>query len=110
MAPGVAEAHPGLDPTLAACLDGRDGPEAEAVWYEWAEAVQPLNEELERVERALASESGVRLQQLQSLFRLSAPEIDLLQTCLAPVNIVLNPNSCCRLCARMDLTLTCDNT
>src|SRR5205823_7926273 len=73
-----------LDANLAACLDGRDMPEAEAAWYERAEVVQPLNEELERVERALAGESGARLQQLRSLFRLSELEIDLLQTCLAP--------------------------
>jgi hypothetical protein len=72
-----------LDANLAACLDGRDTPEAEAAWYERAEVVQPLNEELDRIERALASESGARLQQLCSLFRLSAPEMDLLQTCLA---------------------------
>jgi adenylate kinase family enzyme len=73
-----------LDANLAACLDGRDTPEAEAVWYDRAELVQPLNEELDWVEQALAGEPGVRLQQLHSLFRLSEPEIDLLQTCLAP--------------------------
>src|SRR5918999_901690 len=72
------------DANLAACLDGRDTPEAEAAWYQRAEVVQPLNEELERVEWALAGESGARLQQLYSLFRLSEPEMDLLQTCLAP--------------------------
>src|SRR5918992_3096161 len=73
-----------LDANLAACLDGRDTPEAEAAWYQRAEVVQSLNEELERVEQALAGESGARLQQLHSLFRLSEPEMDLLQTCLAP--------------------------
>jgi hypothetical protein len=73
-----------LDPNLATCLDGRDTPEAEAEWYERAEVVQVLNEELERIEQALAGESGMRLQQLHSLFRLSEPEMDLLQTCLAP--------------------------
>src|SRR4029077_2283227 len=73
-----------LDANLAAYLDGRDAPEAEAAWYERAEVVQVLNEELERVEQALAGESGTRLPQLHSLFRLSVPEMDLLQTCLAP--------------------------
>src|ERR671914_974564 len=73
-----------LDANLAACLDGRDTPETEAAWYQRAEVVQPLNEELEQVEWALAGESGARLQQLHSLFRLSEPEMDLLQTCLAP--------------------------
>jgi len=73
-----------MDTHLAACLDGRDTPEAEAAWYEQAEDVQPLNAELDRVEQALAGESGTRLQQLRSLFRLSELEMDLLQTCLAP--------------------------
>jgi hypothetical protein len=73
-----------LDANLAACLDGRDTPEAEAAWYEHTEVVQPLNAELDRVEWALAGESGARLQQLCNLFRLSEPEMDLLQTCLAP--------------------------
>jgi ATPase family associated with various cellular activities (AAA) len=73
-----------LDANPAAHLDGRDTPEAEAAWYQRAEVVQVLNEELERVEQALAGESGTRLQQLHSLFRLSEPEMDLLQTCLAP--------------------------
>ena len=73
-----------LDASLAACLDGRDTPEVEAAWYERAEVVQPLNEELDRVERALAGSPGARLQQLCNLFRLSEPEMDLLQTCLAP--------------------------
>jgi adenylate kinase family enzyme len=74
-----------LDANLAVCLDGRDTPEAEAAWYERAEVVQTLNEELEQVEQALADESGAQLQQLHSLFRLSEPEMDLLQTCVAPV-------------------------
>src|SRR5215471_14282821 len=38
------------DANLAACLDGRDTPEAEAAWYERTEVVQPLNEDLEQVE------------------------------------------------------------
>jgi AAA+ superfamily predicted ATPase len=73
------------DANLAACLDGRDTPEAETAWYERAEVVQSLNEELEQVEQALAGDSGAQVQQLQNLFRLSEPEIDLLQTCIAPV-------------------------
>ncbi|MGH8563236.1 MAG: ATP-binding protein [Gammaproteobacteria bacterium] len=73
-----------LDADLAACLDGRDRPEAEAAWCQRAEVVRPLNEEIERVERTLGGESGARLQQLHNLFRLSEPEMDLLQTCLAP--------------------------
>lgn len=78
------ESHPRLDLNLAACLDDRDRPEAEAIWYERAEVVQPLNEELARVERALAGESGAPLKQLRNLFRLSDLEMDLLQACLAP--------------------------
>ncbi|MGH8472917.1 MAG: hypothetical protein ACREVJ_10785, partial [Gammaproteobacteria bacterium] len=73
-----------LNANLAACLDGGDMPEAEAAWFEGAEVVRPLNEELERVERALVGESGARLQQLRSLFRLSEPDVDLLETCVAP--------------------------
>src|SRR6478672_1116493 len=59
------------DANLAACLDGRDTPEAETAWYERAEVVQSLNEELEQVEQALAGDSGAQVQQLQNLFRLS---------------------------------------
>ena len=43
-----------LDPTLEVCLDHRDTLEAEAAWYERSEVMQPLNEELEQVEQALA--------------------------------------------------------
>ena len=71
------------EPTLAACLDGRDAPDAEAAWYGQAEVAQPLNDELERVERALAGEAGARLRELQRMFRLSEPETALLETCLA---------------------------
>src|SRR5574341_759762 len=49
----TAAAQSELDPNLAACLDDRDWPESEGAWYRWAEAVQPLNDELARVERAL---------------------------------------------------------
>ena len=73
-----------LDPTLEVCLDNRDTLEAEAAWYERSEVMQPLNEELEQVEQALAvGDAGVRLRELCSLFRLSEPEMDLLQTGLA---------------------------
>ena len=68
---------------LAAALEGRDAPDAEAAWYGEAKAVQPLNFELERVERALAGDIGARLRELRRMFRLSEPEMDLLQTCLA---------------------------
>jgi hypothetical protein len=56
-----AEALQGLDANLAACLGSQDTPEAEAAWYERAEVVQPLNEDLDRVERALAGSPGARL-------------------------------------------------
>ena len=71
------------DASLAAAFDGRDAPDAEAAWYGRAQVAQPLSEELERVERALANEPGARLRELQRMFRLSEPEMDLLQTCLA---------------------------
>jgi AAA+ superfamily predicted ATPase len=73
-----------LDPNLAACLDGRDTPEAEADWYARADAVQPLNSAIAQVEQALAGEAGARLHELQALFRLGDPEMDLLHACLAP--------------------------
>ena len=73
-----------LDPTLEVCLDHRDILEAEAAWYERSEVVHPLNEELEQVEQALAvGDASVRLRDLCGLFRLSEPEMDLLQTGLA---------------------------
>ncbi len=81
---GPAE-HPDVPAraSLAASLDGRDAPDAEAAWCGQAHVAQPLNEELERVERALAGDPGARLGELQRMFRLSEPEMDLLQTCLA---------------------------
>ncbi len=68
---------------LQACLDDRDTPEAEALWYQQAEQIQPLNEKLQQIERSLANDAGSRLQQLGQMFRLSERELDLLQTCLA---------------------------
>ena len=69
---------------LEVCLDNRDTLEAEATWYERSEVVQPLNEELEQVEQALAvGDAGMRLRELCGLFRLSESEMDLLQTGLA---------------------------
>ena len=72
-----------LSASLAASLDGRDAPDAETAWYGQSEIAQPLNQELERVEWALAGDPGARLRDLQRMFRLSAPEMDHLQTCLA---------------------------
>ena len=69
--------------SLAASLDGRDAPGAEAAWYGRSQIAQPLSQELERVEWALAGDPGARLRDLQRMFRLSEPEMDLLQTCLA---------------------------
>lgn len=68
---------------LATTFDGRDAPDAEAAWYSEASTARPLNDEIERVERALASGRGSRLRELQRMFRLSEPEMDLLQACLA---------------------------
>jgi len=68
---------------LQACLDDRDAPVAEAHWYQSAETVQPLNESLGRVEQALAGEPEGNLRRLGEMFRLSQPELDLMQTCLA---------------------------
>jgi hypothetical protein len=69
--------------SLAASFDGRDAPDAEAAWYGQARVTQPLNRELERIEQALSGDCGARLRELQRMFRLSEPEMDLLQTCLA---------------------------
>src|SRR5690606_30910915 len=70
-------------PALSAAFDGRDTPDAEAAWYANAAAAQPLNQELEQIQRTLAGDAGARLRELQRMFRLSEPELDLLQTCLA---------------------------
>jgi AAA+ superfamily predicted ATPase len=86
---------------LVMALDDRDTPEAEAVWYASAEEIQDCNRQLARVEHALEGERGLRLRQLQDLFRLAPPELDLLQTCLAskldpdlgPVYGYLQPHS-----------------
>ena len=74
---GSAGGHP------LASLDGRDAPDAEAAWQAQAAPARPLNEELARVEQALDGAPGARLRDLQRLFRLSGPETDLLQACLA---------------------------
>ena len=74
------------DASLAAAFDGRDAPDAEAAWYRRAPVAQPLNEELEGVERTLAADPGARLRELQRMFRLSEPELDLLQTSLARIS------------------------
>src|SRR3954453_23628743 len=79
----IADASSLFDATLQLCLDDRDTPDAELAWFDRAEDVQPLNEKLWRVEQALAGEAGAALQQLTEMFRLSQPETDLLQTCLA---------------------------
>lgn len=87
--------HLGGDPVhaleghLQACLDDRDTPDAEANWYQQAETVQPLNVKLQQVEQALAGEPGESLHRLGTIFRLSEPELDLLQACLA---IALDPS------------------
>jgi adenylate kinase family enzyme len=79
----TADKFTSLDASIQACLDDRDTPEAESAWFESAEEVQPLNERLHRVEQALANDAEAGLGQLAEMFRLSEPEVDLLQTCLA---------------------------
>ena len=67
---------------LQACLDDRDTPKAEALWYRQAQ-IQSLNEKLQQIEQVLAGEAGILLHQLGQMFRLSEKELALLQTCLA---------------------------
>ena len=74
---------------LQACLDDRDTPEAEAVWYQHTEQIQPLNQILQQIEQALAGDAGSRLHQLGQKFQLSAMELELLQACLA---LAIDPN------------------
>ena len=73
----------GLDAALQACLDDRDTPDAESAWLESAQEVEILNNRIAQVEDALNGESGAALAQLAQMFRLSEPELDLLQACLA---------------------------
>ncbi|HEX5732112.1 MAG TPA: ATP-binding protein [Blastocatellia bacterium] len=73
-----------LEATVQACLDDRDTPEAEQAWFANAEEVEALNVSLGNVEQALAGDAGAALTQLAETFRLSQPEMDLLQACLAP--------------------------
>ena len=84
------------DRSLAMALDDRDTPAAEAMWYASAKEIQDCNTQLARVEHALEGNSGIRLRQLRDLFRLTTPELDLLQTCLA---VMLEP------CFRPDIRL-----
>ncbi len=71
------------DMSVTAGLDDRDTPWAESEWFETSEVVEPENRGLERVEALLAGDAGERLARLEALFRLSQPESDLLQACLA---------------------------
>jgi adenylate kinase family enzyme len=80
----IAGAFNSFDAVVRACLDDRDTPEAESAWFDSAEEVQPLNDRLLEVDRALAGAAGAGLRQLAEMFRLSWPELDLLQTCMAP--------------------------
>jgi hypothetical protein len=80
----IAGAFNSFDAIVRACLDDRDTPEAESAWFDSAEEVQPLNDRLLEVDRALAGAAGAGLRQLAEMFRLSWPELDLLQTCMAP--------------------------
>ncbi|MEO7649458.1 MAG: hypothetical protein ABIZ80_03255, partial [Bryobacteraceae bacterium] len=75
----------GFDDVLRASLDDRDSPEAEWEWFERAQEVRSVNEELHQAEHALSGPAGGGLRRLAELFRLTPADLDLLQTCLAPV-------------------------
>lgn len=79
--------HP--DGVVVASLDHRDSPEAEWDWFEHAEDVRSINEELHQLEHVLEGKAGAGLHRLAELFRLSQPEMDLLHTCLA---VVVDPS------------------
>src|SRR5262245_22575202 len=79
----MADATNALDASVQLGLDDRDTPDAEAAWLGHSAELQPLSDQLRRLEAALAGAAGTRLQQLAELFRLSEPEMDLLQTCVA---------------------------
>lgn len=64
-------------------LNDEDSPEAFAQWCRSADLPRGTIEELGQVEDALANEPGVRLTTLANLFRLTQPETDLLQLCVA---------------------------
>jgi len=68
---------------LAAALDDRDTPWAEADWYATSGSVEAEGRGIEHVEGLLAGEAGERLRRLEALFGLEPRESDLLQTCLA---------------------------
>jgi len=88
----MADLFNSFDVTIQTCLGDGDAPEAESAWFEDAEEIQSLNAELDRVEQALAGEAGAGLSRLAEMFHLSQPEMDLLQTCLAPaVDPALGP-------------------
>jgi adenylate kinase family enzyme len=80
----IAEGYATFEATVQASLDDRDTLEAESFWFETAEEVQLINDKLGKVEQALAGDAGAGLAQLAEMFRLSQPEMDLLQACLAP--------------------------
>ena len=71
------------DARLAAALDGRDTPRAEAEWLAHSSSVEKEDRGLARVESHLRGDAGGRLHQLETSFGLSQSDSDLLQTCLA---------------------------
>ncbi len=71
------------DTVLAAALDHRDTPQAEHQWFTGSDVVEAENRGLARVEKHLDGEAGARLRRLESAFRLTPAESDLLQTCIA---------------------------
>ena len=80
----IADGFATFEATVQTSLDDRDTPEAESTWFENAEEVQPVNDKLGKVEQALSGDAAAGLIQLAGMFRLSQPEMDLLQACLAP--------------------------
>lgn len=80
----VADSFATFEAAVKTSLDDRDTPEAESAWFNNGEEVEALNVSLTRVEQALAADAGAGLTQLAQIFRLSQPEVDLLQACLAP--------------------------
>jgi MoxR-like ATPase len=66
-----------------AVLESWDTPEAEAAFRRGFPAARLAADTLDRVEAAMEVDKACRLKTLTSLFALTAPEVDLLQACLA---------------------------
>ena len=68
---------------IAAILNNRDTPEAQAAWLDEEPTLKPVKDELSEIEKIIADDKASRWWELRTIFGIADMEDDLLQTCLA---------------------------